>query len=77
MTLSFESDLSYQQDAIGSAVDLFERQMADDSCYHYNIGEQPTSFIDGKDNRLNISHEQVLSNLQKVRDRNGIEKAGA
>lgn len=77
MKLSFESNLSYQQDAILSAVDLFEGQMADDSYYHYNIGEQQTSFIDGIGNRLNISDEQILSNLQKVQERNGIEKSGA
>ena len=37
MKLSFESNLSYQQEAVQSVVGLFEGQTAEESAFLYNI----------------------------------------
>ena len=72
MKLSFESNLSYQQEAIQAVVGLFEGQTQDDAVFQYDINEQQTSLIDGIGNKLALSEEQVLSNLQNVQRLNEI-----
>lgn len=72
MKLSFESNLSYQQDAIQSVVGLFEGQAIEDSLFQYNFNEQQASLIDGIGNKLVLSEEQILANLQKVQNQNEI-----
>ncbi len=72
MKLSFESNLSYQQEAIQSVVGLFEGQAVEDSLFQYNLNEQQASLIDGIGNKLALSEEQILANLQKVQNQNEI-----
>ncbi len=73
MKLSFESNLSYQQEAILSVVGLFEGQNADDSGYSYRFDEADVfCSIDGIANRLMLSESQILANLQKVQSDNGL-----
>lgn len=72
MKLSFESNLSYQQEAIQSVVGLFEGQAIEDSLFQYNLNEQQASLIDGIGNKLVLSEEQILANLQKVQNQNEI-----
>ena len=72
MKLSFESNLSYQQDAIQSVVGLFEGQAIEDSLFQYNLNEPQASLIDGIGNKLVLSGEQILANLQKVQRKNEI-----
>ena len=72
MKLSFESNLSYQQEAIQSVVGLFEGQTIEDSLFQYNLNEQQASLIDGIANKLILSEEQILANLQKVQNQNEI-----
>lgn len=72
MKLSFESNLSYQQEAIQSVVGLFEGQAIEDSLFQYNLNEQQTSLIDGIGNKLVLSEKQILANLQKVQNQNEI-----
>lgn len=73
MKLSFESNLSYQQDAIRAVVGLFEGQATgDDSLFQYNLNEQQTSWIDGIGNNLVLSEEQILANLREVQSQNGL-----
>ena len=72
MKLSFESNLSYQQEAIQSVVGLFEGQAIEDSLFQYNLNEQQASLIDGIANKLVLSEEQILANLQKVQNQNEI-----
>ena len=72
MKLSFESNLSYQQEAIQSVVGLFEGQAIEDSLFQYNLNEQQASLIDGIANKLVLSEEQILANLQKVQNHNEI-----
>ncbi|MCI7338241.1 MAG: DEAD/DEAH box helicase family protein [Bacteroidales bacterium] len=73
MKLTFESNLSYQQEAIQSVVGLFEGQNADDSGYSYILNEADVfCSIDGIANRLMLSESQILENLQKIQSDNGL-----
>lgn len=72
MKLSFESNLSYQQEAIQSVVGLFEGQTQEDSLFQYDMKEKQTSLIEGIGNKLVLSEEQILTNLQKVQQQNEI-----
>lgn len=73
MKLTFEPNLSYQQEAIQSVVGLFEGQNADDSGYSYRFDEADVfCSIDGIANRLMLSESQILENLQKVQSDNGL-----
>ncbi len=73
MILHFEPNLAYQLEAINSVVRLFEGQPAEDSAFEFNISEEGTlNFIDGIANRLIISEDQVLRNLQNVQRDNEI-----
>lgn len=69
MKLSFESNLSYQQEAIQSVVGLFEGQNVEDSGYSYNL-TGALNMIDGIANKLVLTEEQVLRNLQDVQGQN-------
>lgn len=75
MKLSFESNLQYQQEAIQAVVGLFEGQLRDDAVFQYDINEKQTSLIDGIGNKLALSEEQILSNLQNVQRQNEITPA--
>lgn len=72
MKLSFESNLQYQQEAIRSVVGLFEGQAQDRSVFQYDLNEQQASLIDGIGNKLVLSEEQILANLQNVQRLNEI-----
>ncbi len=74
MKLNFEPNLEYQQEAIGAVVGLFEGQTLEDSDYRYGIREEGQfDFIDGIGNHLALTDEQILANLQKVQQQNGID----
>lgn len=73
MKLSFEPNLEYQQEAIKSVIGLFEGQPLEDSDYSYDMREDGQfDFIDGIGNRLVLNERQILANLQKVQELNGI-----
>lgn len=74
MKLSFESNLSYQQEAIQSVVGLFEGQNVEDSGYSYNL-TGALNMIDGIANKLVLTEEQVLRNLQDVQEQNELPKS--
>ena len=76
MKLSFESNLSYQQDAIQSVVGLFEGQNIEDSGYSYNLAGS-LNMVDGIANKLVLSDEQLLRNLQGVQEQNELPKSEA
>lgn len=74
MKLSFESNLSYQQEAVQSVVGLFEGQTSDESAFSYNIS---FNLIDGIANNLVLSEEQILKNLQAIQEENELPKSEA
>ena len=76
MKLTFESNLSYQLDAIRSITDLFEGQPMEDSALAYNFNEQvQQSLIHGVANNLVLSEKQILENLNNVQARNEIPES--
>ena len=76
MKLSFESNLEYQRDAIQSVVSLFEGQARRDSGFRYGLEEDGVlNMIDGIGNRLSLSNDQVLENLHKIQESNGLEQS--
>lgn len=72
MKLTFEPNLSYQQEAIKAVVNLFDGQPQDESVELYGLGEQQTYLIDGIGNKLILSDEQMLANVRKVQRRNDV-----
>ena len=73
MKLHFEPNLQYQLDAINSVVRLFEGQPMNDSTLEFGVEEESTlNFIDGIANRLILSEEQILKNLQTVQEDNQV-----
>lgn len=70
--LTFEPNLSYQQEAVQAVVNLFDGQTQEDSVCLYSLGEQQTSLIDGIGNRLVLPEEQVLKNVCKVQEQNDV-----
>ena len=76
MKLAFESNLQYQQEAIKSITDLFEGQPLEDSSIKSEISELDTyAHIYSYGNRLVISEDQILRNLQSIQQRNEIPVA--
>lgn len=76
MKLSFEPNLQFQKDAIKSITDLFEGQPLEDGLFDFDLGEMETlQLLDGVGNKLIISHDQLLTNLQGIQAANGIEKS--
>jgi type III restriction enzyme len=74
MILQFEPNLQFQLDAINSVVRLFEGQPKDDGETDFLVKEEgKLNFIDGIANRLIISGEQILQNLQNVQRDNKVE----
>jgi type III restriction enzyme len=73
MKLSFESNLSYQQDAIKSITDLLEGQpMADSIKEHHLTTEGELEFTNSISNHLILSDEQILYNLNQIQIQNDI-----
>jgi len=74
MKLSFEPNLQYQQEAIKSITDLFEGQPLEDSLFQTELSELDTyANIYSYGNRLVISEEQILANLQSIQANNEIK----
>jgi type III restriction enzyme len=74
MILHFEPNLQFQLEAINSVVRLFDGQPKDDGDTDFFVPEEGTlNFIDGIANRLIISEDQILRNLQNVQSDNEIE----
>lgn len=79
MKLQFDKNQQYQLDAIQAVVDLFEGQDLNTSDFEFSLSENAASSLllteAGVGNRLTISPEQILVNLQKLQGQNEIEKS--
>lgn len=76
LKLQFNPGLEYQQDAINSMVNLFKGQTPKESNFtvtpmsgQIKIGESGI----GIGNKLELSEEEILSNLHEVQERNGLK----
>ena len=73
MKLTFEADLQFQQDAIKSITDVFEGQPLEDAVQEFDLGEKDVlNLINGVGNKLILSEEQILANLQSIQQANDI-----
>ncbi|NOT35830.1 MAG: DEAD/DEAH box helicase family protein [Saprospiraceae bacterium] len=74
MKLSFEADLQFQQDAIKSITDLFEGQPMEDSIFEFKLEETgQLNLINGVSNKLVLSEEQLLENLNTIQANNEVK----
>lgn len=74
MKLTFESDLPFQQDAIKSITDLFEGQHNEDSIFEFKLEETgQLNLINGVSNKLVLSEEQLLENLNTIQTNNELK----
>ncbi|MCX8481386.1 MAG: DEAD/DEAH box helicase family protein, partial [Sediminibacterium sp.] len=72
--LSFEADLTFQQDAIKSITDLFEGQPMEDAVFEFKLEETgQLNLINGVSNKLVLSEEQLLENLNTIQANNKIK----
>lgn len=81
LQLKFDSHLDYQDEAISSVVDLFEGQTTSQSIFTVSSGARIAKLTStnykniGFGNRLEISEQELLENLQKIQLRNGIPQS--
>jgi type III restriction enzyme len=74
MKLTFEADLQFQQDAIKSITDLFEGQAMEDSIFEFKLEETgQLNLINGVSNKLVLSEEQLLENLNTIQTNNEVK----
>jgi len=74
MKLKFDPNQSFQLDAIKSIVDIFEGQPLNQSELDFTFSDTNLQFSEtGVGNRIILSDEQILKNLQSVQKQNGIE----
>lgn len=74
MKLTFEADLPFQQDAIKSITDLFEGQPMEDSIFEFKLEETgQLNLINGVSNKLVLSEEQLLENLNAIQTNNEVK----
>ncbi len=74
MKLEFESDLQFQLDAIKSVTDLFIGHSGDKDNFSFQEGLQNSdNFVSAVANNLNLTDEQLLSNLQDIQKNNAID----
>lgn len=72
--LSFEPNLQYQLDAIKSITDLFVGQAVDNVSPSFQDSVAGSDdFVSAVGNRLQLSDEEILSNLQKIQQRNNLD----
>lgn len=74
MKLHFNPNQDYQLEAIKATVDLFEGQPSSKGEYEFGVSEGSLKFSEnGVGNNLILSEDQLLINLNKVQEKNGIE----
>lgn len=74
MKLHFDPNQQYQLDAVKSIIDIFEGQPLTQGDFGFSISENGQLFNEnGVGNRIVLSEEHILSNLQEVQKRNGFK----
>lgn len=74
MRLSFEPNLQYQLDAVRSITVLFEGQPIEDSIVEYQLENNTViNLFNTIGNKLVISHDQILKNLQTIQIQNDLQ----
>lgn len=74
MKFQFDPNQDYQKQAIDAVVDVFEGQPLSSSDLDFTLTEGSLQFSEnGVGNRIVLTEEQVLKNLQEVQKRNSID----
>ncbi len=74
MKLHFDPNQQFQHDAINAIVDIFEGQPLNQGDFSFSMSSESYMFQEGGvGNRLEISEEQILRNVQEVQKKNEIE----
>lgn len=74
MTLQFENDLEYQNEAISSICDIFEGEEIFQNIFSMTDNRGRIDNI-GIGNALSLSHEAILANMQTIQLKNGLPQA--
>ena len=73
MKLHFDSNQSYQWDAIKSITDIFEGQPLSSSDFEFSIVQEGLLLSEnGFGNNLLLKEEQIIQNVKQIQERNGI-----
>lgn len=73
MKLQFDPNQDYQTQAVNAVVDIFEGQPLSSSELDFTLTHGSLSFSEnGVGNDIVLTEEQILKNVQKVQERNGI-----
>ncbi|MDP2884301.1 MAG: DEAD/DEAH box helicase family protein [Ignavibacteria bacterium] len=78
MKLHFESNQEYQLEAIQSVVDVFEGQPLNTGDYEFALRQWNSSlqFSEyGVGNAIRLTEQEILDNVRKVQQKNGIEQS--
>ncbi|KAB7672550.1 type III restriction-modification system endonuclease [Bacillus sp. B1-b2] len=79
MKLKFQSDLTYQRQAIDSVVDIFKGQQVKQSNFTVSYGEDAGMIQTdlGIGNRLDLTPNEILKNVQELQIKNGLARSEA
>lgn len=74
MKLKFQSDLPHQRKAIDSVVNIFKGQAVKQSNFTVSYGEDAGMIQTdlGIGNRLDLTQNEILKNVQEIQDHNGL-----
>src|SRR5690625_3416421 len=78
LKLQFNPELDYQQDAINAVVDLFKGQTTKEANFTVATVTTQLRFDEstiGIGNKLELTNEELLENLQEVQERNGLKQS--
>src|SRR5699024_7059033 len=78
LKLQFNPELDYQQDAINAVVDLFKGQTPKEANFTVAPVAAQMQFDEtgiGIGNKLELTNEEILKNLQEVQERNGLKQS--
>lgn len=77
MKIKFNHDLDFQNQAISSIVDIFEGQPRKNGTFtveNYNHQQRITEIDFGISNKILLSKEDILKNIQEIQLRNGLKQ---
>ena len=79
MKLKFDPSLEYQQDAVNAVIDVFSGQPIVQSNFEISsLTESGMKLSDlGVGNNITLSDDDLLANIHKIQEKNGIEKVSS